>query len=265
MTEDESLADCTMTRTICSLLCFFAAIVPALAQEKKIAIRWHGQSFFHYTMSDGTRIVFDPHAIEQYPRTMVQADLVLVSHPHFDHNVVDVVTNKDKAKILTGVKRVGNKQEWNRVDDKFREIKIYSVNTFHDKDSGMSRGRNSCFVLEADGLRICHLGDLGHALSERQLQSIGEIDILMIPVGGIYTINGEDARAIVAQIKPKHLILPMHYGTTAFEDLVGPQEFLEGLKNIEKKLTTNEYDFVLGAPKPETPKIVLLSWKKGGD
>jgi L-ascorbate metabolism protein UlaG (beta-lactamase superfamily) len=237
-----------------------------LAQEgKKLTIRWYGQSFFQFVTSDGTKIVFDPHAIEQYPRNMVEADLVLITHPHADHSTLNYITNRDKVKVLTGVKGTARKQEWNRLDEKFRQAKIYSIGTYHDKDSGMSRGRNSCIVVEVDGLRICHLGDLGHELSERQVQSLGEIDILMVPVGGIYTLNGTDAKKVVEQIKPKRLIMPMHYGTKAFEDLLGPEEFLEGQKNIDKQPKTNEYEVLLDEKPPATPKILLLGWKKGAD
>ena len=255
-----------MIRNIVAVICIGLISGAAMAQEKKkLVIRWYGQSFFHITASDGTRIAFDPHAIVQYPRNVVPADLVLISHPHADHNALDAIENKDKAKVLTGVKGTVRKQEWNRVDEKFREARIYSIGTFHDKDSGMTRGRNSCMIVEVDGLRICHLGDLGHELSDRQVQTIGEIDILMIPVGGVYTLNGTDARKIVEQIKPKRLILPMHYGTKAFEDLLGPEEFLEGQKNVQRKLTTNELDVPLGEKPPAAPSIVILGWKKGGD
>jgi L-ascorbate metabolism protein UlaG (beta-lactamase superfamily) len=255
-----------MIRNFIAVVCIALISGAGMAQEKKkLVIRWYGQSFFHVTASDGTRIVFDPHYIEQYPRNVVGADLVLISHPHADHATLTAITNPEKAKVLAGVKGTARKQEWSRVDEKFREVKVYSVGTFHDKDSGMSRGRNSCMIVEVDGLRICHLGDLGHELSERQIQAIGEIDILMIPVGGIYTLNGTDAKKVVEQIKPKRLILPMHYGTRVFDDLVGPEEFLEGLKNVQRNLKTNEHVVPLGEKPPVAPDIVLLGWKKGGD
>jgi L-ascorbate metabolism protein UlaG (beta-lactamase superfamily) len=255
-----------MIRNLLALVCAAALAASTFAQEgKKLTIRWYGQSFFQFTTSDGTHIVFDPHSIEQYPRNMVAADLVLITHPHADHSSLSYITNADKAKILTGVKGTARKQEWNRIDEKFRDARIYSIGTYHDKDSGMTRGRNSCIIVEVDGLRICHLGDLGHELSERQVQSIGEIDILMIPVGGIYTLHGTDAKKVVEQIKPKRLIFPMHYGTKVFDDVLGPDEFLEGQKNIDKQLKTNEYEVPLGEKPPATPKIVLLGWKKGAD
>jgi L-ascorbate metabolism protein UlaG (beta-lactamase superfamily) len=257
-----------MLRNLIPLLCAVLISGSAAAQEgKKLTIRWYGQSFFQITTSAGTRIVVDPHSIQQYPRDMVAADLVLITHPHADHSSLARIPDRDKVKVLTGVKGTVRRQEWNRIDEKFHDAHIYSVGTFHDKDSGMTRGRNSCIIIEVDGLRICHLGDLGHELSERQLQSIGEVDILMVPIGGIYTINGTDAKKVVEQIKPKRMILPMHYGTKAFEDLIGPDEFLDGLKNVHKLPNTNEIDVPLGEKAPASPKVVLLGWtkKKPGD
>jgi L-ascorbate metabolism protein UlaG (beta-lactamase superfamily) len=89
----------------------------------------------------------------------------------------------------------------------------------------------------------------------------------MIPIGGIYTLNGEDAKKVVEQIKPKRLILPMHYGTKAFEDLVGPDEFLDGQKNVQKLPNTNEIDVAVNEKPPASPQVVLLGWtkKKPGD
>lgn len=238
---------------------------PVLAQEKKLTIRWFGQSFFQVITSSGTRIVFDPHAIEQYPRQLVPADLVLISHPHLDHATLNHIANRDKAKVIAGVSGTARRQEFVAVDEKFRDCQLYNVSLFHDKDNGMIRGRNSAFIVEVDGLRICHLGDLGHELNDRQLKRIGEVDILMVPVGGIYTLNGTDARAVVEQIQPKRMILPMHYGTKVFKELLGPEEFLDGLEAVERRLHTNEVTLDVAAPVPPRPRVVLLGLAEGGD
>lgn len=238
---------------------------PTSAQEKKLSIRWFGQSFFQVTTSRGTRIVFDPHAIEQYPRQIVPADLVLISHPHLDHSALTYIPNRDKAKVIAGVTGTARRQEFVAVDEKFRDCQVYNVSLFHDKDNGMLRGRNSAFVVEVDGLRLCHLGDLGHELNDRQLKRLGEVDVLMIPVGGIYTLNGTDARAVVEQIKPKRLVLPMHYGTKAFQELLGPEEFLDGMEGVERRLTTNEFVLELSGPVPNRPRVVLLGWTSSGE
>jgi len=244
---------------------FFVSNASASAQNKKLTIRWYGQSFFQITTSSGTRVVFDPHAIEQYPRQIVPADLVLISHPHLDHATLNYIPNRDKAKIIAGITGTARRQEFVPVDETFRDCRIWNVSLFHDKDNGMLRGRNAAFVVEVDGVRICHLGDLGHELNDRQLKKIGPVDILMIPIGGIYTLNGTDARAVVDQIRPRRLVLPMHYGTKAFQELLGPEEFLEGLAGVERKRNTNELVLDLNTVIPPQPRVVLLGWTTEGD
>jgi L-ascorbate metabolism protein UlaG (beta-lactamase superfamily) len=225
----------------------------------KVTIRWHGHSFFDIQSSKGTRIVIDPHAIEAYGRQTVSANLILVSHLHTDHTQVGVVQNQAQAKILYGLKGGPRKTDWNRIDETFRDVHIRTVGVYHDNVEGMERGKNAIFVLEVDGLRIVHLGDLGHVLSDKDVKKIGPVDVLMIPVGGVYTINGAEAKKVVAQLKPKQYILPMHYGNKAFNDLLPPDEFLEEQKNV-KKYSTNQLTVDANAKFME-PIIALLDWK----
>ena len=225
----------------------------------KVTIRWHGQSFFDIQTSKGTRIVIDPHALEAYGRQSVPADLILVSHFHNDHTQVGVVPNYARAKILYGLKMIGKKTTWNPIDETFRDVHVRTVGVYHDNAEGMERGKNTIFVVEADGLRIVHLGDLGHLLSVKDIKKIGPVDVLMIPVGGVYTINGAEAKKVAEQLKPKQYILPMHYGTKVFTDLLPPDEFLEDQKNV-KKYPTNRLTVQAGAKVAE-PTIALLDWK----
>lgn len=229
------------------------------ADTKGITLRWHGQSFFELTTSKGTRIVFDPHAIEEYGRKSVQADLVLLSHLHNDHTQIDVVENASKAKIINGLVPRNKKVDWNLVDEKFRDVSIRTVGTYHDNSQGMERGRNAVFVLNVDGLRVAFLGDLGHALSDARVKEIGPVDVLMIPVGGIYTLNGSEAKRVVQQLKPKKYIVPMHYGTKAYEDVLPVDEFLDEQKNV-KRFPGNKLEIDPDF-KPETPVIAILNWK----
>jgi len=248
----------------CALFAMTLAIItaaPANAADKRITIRWFGQSYFQIVTSAGTRITIDPHLLEAYPRASLPADLVLITHNHVDHNQIDAVENKDRAKILAGCKGMARKQEWNPIDEKFKDVHIRTVGVYHDKSQGMERGKNSIFIIEVDGLRIVHLGDLGHVLTEAQVKTIGPVDILMIPVGGTYTINGSDAKEVVQQLRPSRLIFPMHYGTKVFADLVGPEEFLDEQKNVDKLLSTNEIDVPVDA-KPKDVRVVILGWKK---
>src|SRR5207245_10783340 len=138
-------------------------------------------------------------------------------------------------------------------------VHVRAVGVYHDNVEGMERGKNTIFMLEVDGLRIVHLGDLGHVLSDKEIKKIGPVDVLMIPVGGVYTINGTEAKQVVGQLKPKQYILPMHYGTKAFMDLLPPDEFLEDQKNV-KKYPTNQITVEAGAKVAE-PIIALLDWK----
>jgi L-ascorbate metabolism protein UlaG (beta-lactamase superfamily) len=248
---------------ICLALVVFASLVSsstAIADPPpKLTIRWHGQSFFELQSSKGTRVAFDPHAIEAYGRTDVAADVILISHFHNDHNQKEVIRNHARAKVIEGLKRDGRKLDWNAVDESFRDLHVRAVGVYHDDVDGMERGKNAVFIVEVDGLRIVHLGDLGHSLNDKQIKAIGPVDVLMIPVGGVYTINGAEAKQVVEQLKPTRYILPMHYGTKVFEDLLPADEFLEEQKNVKKypgnKLTI-ETDF-----KPPEPIIAILDWK----
>jgi L-ascorbate metabolism protein UlaG (beta-lactamase superfamily) len=242
-------------------------------KQKTMTIRWYGQSFFQVETSAGFKFAFDPHAIPEFGRRMVKAEFVIVSHTHDDHSLIEMidtgkVNEKTKepvviaaADVYRGVIEKNNKQEWKIIDEKRGNIRIRNVATYHDTQNGMTRGKNSVFIVEVDGLTICHLGDLGHKLTDDQVKAIGKVDVLMIPVGGVYTINGEQAQTVMEQLKPRLFVLPMHYGVPGFDDLAGPQEFTEGLKNVKKMPETNELTFPIDI-KPETPTVVMLGWKK---
>jgi L-ascorbate metabolism protein UlaG (beta-lactamase superfamily) len=251
---------CLVGQLVISLVGCLLGIIPVLADSpRKVTIRWHGQSFFELQSSKGTRVVFDPHAIEAYGRTDVTADLILISHFHNDHDQKEVIRNHARAKVIEGLKRESRKLDWNDVDETFKDIHVRTVGVYHDEVEGAERGKNAVFILEVDGLRIVHLGDLGHLLTPKQIKAIGPVDVLMVPVGGVYTINGAEAKQVVEQLKPSRYILPMHYGTRVFDDVLPADEFLEDQKNVRKfprnKLTI-ETDF-----KPSEPIIAILDWK----
>jgi L-ascorbate metabolism protein UlaG (beta-lactamase superfamily) len=235
----------------------------ALAADppRPVTIRWHGQSFFQIESSKGTRIVIDPHAIFAYGRKDVSADLILISHFHNDHNQKEIIRNfaTGKVQVLEGLKSGPKKVDWNPIDQTFRDVHVRSVGVYHDNAEGMSKGKNTIFIIEVDGLNIVHLGDLGHLLSEKDIKKIGPVDILMIPVGGVYTINGSEAKKVVDQLKPRQYILPMHYGTKVFDDVLPADEFLDEQKNV-KKFLTNKLT-VDSSFKPSQPIIAILDWK----
>lgn len=252
------------------VLALTAACFVSAQERRPLTLRWYGQSFFVLESPKGARIAIDPHMIEAFGRQTVKADVVLISHPHPDHVRVDAIENRAQAKIIEGIKTPAGappegvsaaRTQWNPVDEQFKDVKIRSVPTYHDSMQGLRRGKNTSFVLDVAGVRIVHLGDLGHLLTEEQLRSLGTVDVLLIPVGGVYTLNGDQAKKVVAQIKPTKYVIPMHYGTRVFDDLLPADEFLDGQKNVQKMLTTNEL-IIDPAFKPEQPVTVLLGWKK---
>jgi L-ascorbate metabolism protein UlaG (beta-lactamase superfamily) len=197
------------------------------------------------------------------------ADLVLMSHLHSDHTQTDQIVNFKDLKpeqIVKALKGDGSgRTEWSRIEGRtFKDVKFSTVGTYHDSVGGMNRGRNGIFVIEVDGLRIVHLGDLGHLLTDKQLRAIGDVDILMIPIGGVYTINGLDAAKVVEQLKPKRYILPMHYGTAVYGDLLDAKVFLKEIEEMKnatiKPFTGNELKINTEAKVPEKPEVSVLRW-----
>jgi L-ascorbate metabolism protein UlaG (beta-lactamase superfamily) len=245
-------------------------VAPVFPQEKTwrpIQISWHGQSFFEIKSSKGTNIVMDPHQIPIYGRVLgVKADIVLMSHNHNDHTQIGVIENiKDKGvKIIPGLKGPGLRADWNLVDEQIKDVHIRSAGVYHDTEKGMRFGRNTVFIIEVDGWRIVNLGDLGHVLTVDQIKRIGPMDVLMIPVGGVYTLNGADAKKVVEQLKPREYIFPMHYGTKIYDELLPIDEFLEGqpranvTSSLDNKVTLNR------DPQRPRPLIVQLNyWPRG--
>ncbi len=172
---------------------------------------------------------FDPKMVGlKYPK--VKADIVTISHDHNDHNYIDGVDGVKK--IISGPGEY-----------EIEGISVIGIPSFHDNEQGKKRGQNVIYLIEAEDLRLCHLGDLGHTLSKDLIDAIGEVDVLMIPVGGEYTIGAKEAEAVVRDIDPK-IIIPMHYKlpgmTDAFSALEGVEAFVAalGIKHLhESKLT----------------------------
>lgn len=243
-------------------LAVLAVPAPAQAPKKALQLRWYGHSFFQLTTTAGTRVVFDPHAIAEYGAPQVAADVVVMSHDHNDHNRKEILANADSKdlKAFAGVVPKGKTgSDWAKVDATVKDVKVRNVPTYHDDEEGAKRGKNSVFVIEADGLKFVHLGDLGHELSEEQAKAIGPVDVLMVPVGGIYTLNGEAAKKVVAQLKPRLFVIPMHYGTKVYTDVQPPDEFLDGQKNVRDLKDVN----LLEIPpdlKADRPTVVVMGW-----
>jgi L-ascorbate metabolism protein UlaG (beta-lactamase superfamily) len=255
-----------MLRLLFAGLALAVLAAPAAAQpaKKALQLRYYGHSFFLLTTSAGTRVVFDPHAISEYGATGVAADIVVMSHDHNDHNRKEVLANADSKdlKAFLGVVTKGKNTDWAKIDTTVKDVHIRTVPTYHDEEEGAKRGKNSIFVVEADGLKFVHLGDLGHELTEEQAKAIGPVDVLFVPVGGIYTINGETAKKVVAQLKPRLFVIPMHYGTKVYTDVQPPDEFLDGQKNVRNLGDVNLLEIPADL-KADKPTVVVMGWTKG--
>lgn len=208
-------------------------------------IKWLGHATFLITAENGTKIITDPYG--DYPGLSYApigepADIMVVSHNHGDHFGGRVKGNP-KQVSGAGIKKIGS-------------IEFKGITTYHDSSQGSQRGKNTIFCFTVDGIKICHLGDLGHALSKNELAEIGKADVLIIPVGGFFTINAATADIICEQIKPA-VIIPMHFKNDkcAFP-IAGVEDFLEGKKNV-KKVDSSELELKAGQL-PGVPEIVIL-------
>jgi len=209
-------------------------------------IKWLGHACFLITSEAGTRIITDPYATKEdlsYGEINESADIVTVSHEHADHNNVAAVLGKPE--VVRGSAKV-------------KGIDFKGVASYHDKAGGSQRGKNTIFCFEVDGIRVCHLGDLGHLLSDEQIAELGRVDILLIPVGGYFTIDARVATQVCNQLKPR-VIIPMHYRNDkcAFP-ITGVDDFLKEKENITR-LEISERVFKSEELPVSTQIIVLKS------
>lgn len=213
-------------------------------------ITWGGQACFRLKGKSKT-VILDPFNGDfvglKFPKDF-QADIVLSSHEHQDHNNAAAISSQSGTPPAVfkdpGEYEVGG-------------VVITGISSFHDESQGSERGLNTIFHLNFDGLNIIHLGDLGQSkLTEEQITQIGDVDILLVPVGSVYTIDGQGASEIVSELEPK-IIIPMHFA-------------LEGLKfkldGVDKFLKEMGAEGLVAQPKlsitkerlPEEPMVVVL-------
>ena len=209
-------------------------------------VKWLGHACFLITSRDGLRVITDPYAVGggiNYSPIKETADVVVVSHDHGDHSNVSTVQGKPEVVKGSGTITA-------------RGIQFKGIASYHDASQGTQRGLNTVFCFAIDNMKLCHLGDLGHALDPEQVNEIGAVDILFVPVGGFYTIDASVASRVCDQLKPK-VVIPMHFKTPKCDyPIAGVEDFLGGKKDV-RRVGNSEADFERERL-PAATEIVLL-------
>ena len=195
------------------------------------SLRWLGQSSFLLTSASGTKVLMDP-----IPKgygydgpALEGIDVITITHDHPDH--VNVSLAAGNPPVLRGL----SGGDWAKIEQKVNDVSIRTVGAFHDGTQGSQRGKDAIFIIEADGLRIVHLGDLGHTLTPEQVSAVGPVDVLLIPVGGFYTIDATQATQVMGQLRAR-VAIPIHFKTPKIRPDwpgVGVDDFLMG-KKVER-------------------------------
>lgn len=212
-------------------------------------IAYFGHSAFKIKTKTGV-VILDPYDAQMLGKSLpkIDADVVTISHHHNDHNAFAHIGGDPLVIDLPG--------EYER-----KGIRITGFETYHDKNKGEDRGKNTMYKIEGDDVSVLHCGDLGHALSAETIEMIDGVDVLLVPVGGFYTIDADEARQVVEKLEPS-IVIPMHYRNEAFssdimEKLAPLEDFLGklGVTTFEAvpKLTVSPADF------EEQTKVVVLS------
>ena len=212
-------------------------------------IEWYGHAAFKITTENGTRIIIDPYesgfsnGALSYRTIDDEADIVVTSHNHGDHNYTKSIRGK-----FDHIKKQGSYE--------IKGVKFETLPTFHDAASGKERGDNLLTIISADGIKLLHLGDLGHDLDPETLKKIGRVDVMFLPVGGFYTIDAQAATKVMNNIRPS-ITIPMHYKTEKCSfPITTVAEFTRGKKNVQV-LPKSELK-VTAETLPKEPEIVVL-------
>jgi L-ascorbate metabolism protein UlaG (beta-lactamase superfamily) len=212
-------------------------------------VKWYGHAAFLITSDEGIKIMIDPYEPGafggqlSYGKIKDQADIVLTSHDHADHNYTQDLPGTPQVIKGSGSKTI-------------KGILMKGVSTYHDPSKGSERGANTIFTIKINNIQLCHLGDLGHLLSDKELAEIGPVEILLIPVGVFFTIDPEEATRVAEQTRPR-ILIPMHFKTEKCGFPIAPVEnFLKGKTNIKRprasEITVDK------ATLPQQMEIVVL-------
>jgi L-ascorbate metabolism protein UlaG (beta-lactamase superfamily) len=211
-----------------------------------VKVKWIGHACFLITANNGVRVIVDPYAVGggiNYSPIKETADVVVVSHDHSDHNNVSAVKGNPEV-----VKDGG--------EETAKGIRFKGIATYHDASRGGQRGPNVVFCFSIDDVNFCHLGDLGHELSAEEVEQIGAVDILFIPVGGFFTIDAAVASQVCDRLKPR-IAIPMHFKTRGCTySIAGVEDFLKDKHNV-KRIGGSEVEFEQ-QKLPAHTEIVLL-------
>ena len=209
-------------------------------------IKWLGHACFLISSKNGTRIITDPYTVGEginYSPIRETADIVVVSHDHGDHSNVSGIGGKPEIIKGSGTKTA-------------KGIQFKGIATYHDEAQGRQRGTNTVFCFAVDEIKLCHLGDLGHLLTSSQVSEIGSVDVLLIPVGGFYTIDASAATQVCNQLKPK-VVIPMHFKTAKCAyPIASVEDFIKD-KKVVRRTGTSEVELEKGKLPIVTEIIVL--------
>ena len=213
-------------------------------------IRYLGHSCFEFTESTGTTIVTDPYGDVGFSMPNTRAEAVTVSHSHFDHNNVKAVDGNPVIFDREGQYEIGG-------------VEITAIKSYHDDENGKNRGETLIFKFRMDGVEVCHLGDLGEECSSSLIEALLPIHVLLIPVGGNYTINAQQAKEYVDRIMPSYVI-PMHYKTKGLDiDVEKPDEFIDLFDGEDvEELETSKIELFRDDITEEQTKLILMERQK---
>lgn len=206
-----------------------------------------GHSSFRLRLLRGITVVTDPYKkLNGGLMRSVKAEVVTISHQHSDHNSLARVEGEPFVISAPGEYEIAG-------------VRITGLPSFHDKEKGKKQGRNVIYLIQMEQIKICHLGDLGHLLSDKLLEEVNDIDVLLIPIGGTDTINSQEAVKLCKALQPK-IVIPMHYKAKGlgknFAKLETPESFL---KDLGAKMRTGEKKLVLKKGSlPEETEVVLM-------
>jgi len=269
--------------TCCLMLSLFLGFlsVAHASSGHPVAVRWWGQAMISIETHWNLTVVIDPYGEKiGYKNPNVMSDLVLITHEYGDHNNASLIGGQPI--VERGLDKRSNARSFSMVLDRFpgaekpkwynarrrvarsgHAIQVTSIPAWHDDTEGSQRGSNTLFLIEVDNQRVLHCGNLGQSqLTDDQLKQIGRVDVLLLPVGGVYTVDGTQAADIVGQIQPR-IVVPMHYKTPNLADnLQGVSGFLTAMGADTEIVRVRGNTLAISTTKRQTtkPQVAVLGF-----